>query len=649
MRISKVQIQNFRNFDDITVEVGRNLLLVGANATGKTNFIYALRLVLDPSLSRRDRQLTSDDFWRGNGKLPWRGREIKVSIELTDFEDNRQLRTFLDDCCAYRPGFAILNYLYAPKGNIEPEKSSEKDYTILLYGGDDKNNELPPKFFDHLNLRVIGALRDAESELIARRMPLRALFELYQIQTNSFDHVITHLAEVNKRVEEIPPIKTLEEDIRRRLENLKEQIHEIDPVLRLAASSAEDVVRALRVLLEQNLLLPLNTTSLGLANILYLALSLIEIEKRESINKPIGQNEYEYVILAIEEPEAHLHPHVQRIIFRDFLKRSPLILSTHSSHIASVAPIDSILMFRKPSPIEGAQISSTARLSNVLEPSEIEDIERYLDVTKAEILFARAVIFIEGDAEEFLLATLARLVGIDLDRLGITVCNIRGTNFKPYISFVGPQGLNIPYAVLTDGDKYANLIRVAIPQAKKAGRFTDEEAQQLEKLSPSCLRTQLEDRGCAYYSGLKRCLDLLDAMQIDPIAKSKLNTQYKNCEWAQLIQNLKQYGIFVNQWSLEPELIKIGYGKEILETLEECGAGEQIVAKLHSQLQNLEFTEDNVEYWLKQIDTIGKGRVGQRLAGKLQHTHLPGGKEIPSYISEGFNYLIHSLDPISQL
>lgn len=140
MRISKVQIQNFRNFDAITVEVGPNLLLVGANATGKTNFIHALRLVLDPSLSRRDRQLTADDFWRGNGKLPWRGREIKVSIELTDFEDNRQLRTFLDDCCAYRPGFAILNYLYAPKGNIEPEKSSEKDYTILLYGGDDKAN-----------------------------------------------------------------------------------------------------------------------------------------------------------------------------------------------------------------------------------------------------------------------------------------------------------------------------------------------------------------------------------------------------------------------------------------------------------------------------------------------------------------------------
>ena len=97
MYISQVSIKNFRNFEDITVKTGPNQLLVGANAVGKSNYIHALRLVLDPNISRRDRLLTADDFWRGRNLQPWRGREIRISIELTEFGDDLNLRSFLDD------------------------------------------------------------------------------------------------------------------------------------------------------------------------------------------------------------------------------------------------------------------------------------------------------------------------------------------------------------------------------------------------------------------------------------------------------------------------------------------------------------------------------------------------------------------------
>lgn len=154
MHISKVNIQNFRNFENVTISTSNNLLLVGANATGKSNFIYALRLVLDPGLSRRDRMLTADDFFRGDELLPWRGRVIKVSVEVTGFADNPNLRSFLDDYNSGQPGFATISYIYKPRGNIIPEQSQESNYEFRIYGGNDESNEVT-QLFRHMSLRVI--------------------------------------------------------------------------------------------------------------------------------------------------------------------------------------------------------------------------------------------------------------------------------------------------------------------------------------------------------------------------------------------------------------------------------------------------------------------------------------------------------------
>ena len=90
---------------------------------------------------------------------------------------------------------------------------------------------------------------------------------------------------------------------------------------------------------------------------------------------------------------------------------------------------------------------STADLD--LTAQELADIERYLDVTRGEIVFAKGVILVEGEAEEFLVPVLAKKLGHDLDKLGITVCSIGGTHFLPYVKFLGPNGLHIPYAVVT--------------------------------------------------------------------------------------------------------------------------------------------------------------------------------------------------------
>src|SRR5206468_2905114 len=58
----------------------------------------------------------------------------------------------------------------------------------------------------------------------------------------------------------------------------------------------------------------------------------------------------------------------------------------------------------------------------------------------------------EGEAEEFLVPVLAERLGYNLDKLGITVCRVGGIHFLPYVKFLAHNGLNIPFAVVTDED-----------------------------------------------------------------------------------------------------------------------------------------------------------------------------------------------------
>ncbi len=77
-----MKISNFANFSEIDVETGESIVIVGENKVGKSNFVRALQLILNPGLSERDRQLGLEHFWDalGEDKL---GKTTEVALELT--------------------------------------------------------------------------------------------------------------------------------------------------------------------------------------------------------------------------------------------------------------------------------------------------------------------------------------------------------------------------------------------------------------------------------------------------------------------------------------------------------------------------------------------------------------------------------------
>ncbi len=96
MHISRIKIENFRNFSELDVAVAGNIVVVGENRVGKSNLLEALRLIFDPGMPDSARQLGLADFWDGLEELT-ADDKISVSVEIKEFEGDPDILAILTD------------------------------------------------------------------------------------------------------------------------------------------------------------------------------------------------------------------------------------------------------------------------------------------------------------------------------------------------------------------------------------------------------------------------------------------------------------------------------------------------------------------------------------------------------------------------
>lgn len=473
MYISRVVIRNFRSFEHLDVSTrSGTTCVIGENNTGKSNFLHAIRLCIDAGLSSTYRSLLLSDIHSAVDIS--RPDQVLIGLEITDFLGKINEEALVG-AWQFRPGHARLIYRYRPKlGVREDLKTQEKrpgdltrdDYQWEITSGGDPAHDLAQidwdedigssiRFGDLQSFLVVylPALRDVESDLRQfRSSPLARLIEAMAIGATEEEKLLDALRRANKEIAGTPTIDAIAKAIDISFKSVTGPAFSMDVKLGLAEPSFQAIIRALRLLLTNAAMQHFEPSSngLGFNNILYISILIEYFRKRLAQQKSAGQ------IVLFEEPEAHLHPQLQLTLF-SALSALPFqsILSTHSTHITAKADLSSYIVLTQTG---GPAIASAVPAQDAnLKHADIIDLERYLDATRSNLLFARKVMLVEGPAELFLIPALLKQVeGIDLNREGVSVIPIYGVHFAVYAKLFSDGSLPKKCAIIADGDMQAS-------------------------------------------------------------------------------------------------------------------------------------------------------------------------------------------------
>lgn len=458
MNIKSIAIKNFRNFKDFSIDFSEGFqTIIGENNIGKSNLYWAIRLILDRDMSYNTRNLDIKDFHGFKRELTVEDHVI-ISIELFS-EKLSSFPTFHSFNTSETT--ARLTYLFAHKSKFVeddevPHEIELAQFKWQLFGGgnslfiEDILNLDSIRFsdLDGINLYYINAFRNINSDLHGSTKSLLSKYCQSRSETKTeLDSVKKILKNSSDELNDLEFIPDIADNIQNKGESIAGQYFSFPISISFLSNYDIDAWSQLNLYYspEANNNVPIQTLGLGQKNILYLSLFIAELEN--------SSNSHEINILLIEEPEAHLHPQLQKILFSNLndLKTTQVFMTSHSTHIASDCDYKNLnIIYRN---IHKEVKSFSPFKEGLLSTRQNLLLKRYLDATRSEMFFASAIVFVEGVGEQFIIPSIAKEVyDINFTEYNVSIIPIHSRYFDPYLKLVQNSNLEIPAVAIIDGD-----------------------------------------------------------------------------------------------------------------------------------------------------------------------------------------------------
>ncbi len=449
MFLEKLKIWNFRKYGvsdngeagtEVVFKNGLNLI-VGENDSGKTAIIDAIKLALGTQ-SYDNIRVEENDFHREKNSV--RSDFLKIECTFKDLS-NIEAGKFLEWIYLDDKGEAKLEVRLVAK-------RKDNKITIRKTGGKE-GVDISFEASENLRVTYLKPLRDAEHELNpGYRSRFAQVLKSHPIFKNNGDsHKIEEIMkDANKNIENYFKGSIEEKDIEN---NPSSIINTITGTLDNFLGSNKDKydvniniseMELNKILSRLMLKIDEDKVGLGTLNQLYMAMELLLLDLKEKNN--------EFGLALIEEVEAHIYPQAQLRVIKYLEEniKSQTILTTHSITLASIVNLNSLILCKN------NNAYSLNSQNTCLSAGDYEFLERFLDSTKANLFFAKGVIMVEGDAENILIPTIAKIIGKPLYIDGVSVVNIGNVAFLRYINiFISKERdktIGIPTSIVTDLD-----------------------------------------------------------------------------------------------------------------------------------------------------------------------------------------------------